>query len=938
MPLSCNEIEHRAIAFAKDWACARAGAAGERAQAQPFWIGLFAVFGVSPKRLASFEHAVKQHGGAQGGVDLFWPGVLIAEHQSRGGSLDRAFGQALACLPGLAERDRPRYVLVSDFARLRLTDLLGGDEVEFPLADLHKHLRRFAFIAGGQARAVEPPDPVNLQAAEHMGRLHDALQARGYGQASGPQGEPPGHPLQVLLMRLLFCLFAGDSGIFQPAQAFRAWVEERSAADGSDLGPQLAALFQVLNTPQDERSSGLDAQLAAFPCVDAALFAQALPPAAFDAAMREQLLQACAIDWSAISPAIFGALLQNIMDAKARRNLGAHYTSEHNILKLIGPLFLDALWAEFHQVQAHRHRLFEFHQKLRALKLLDPACGCGNFLVVAYRELRALELEVLRAACAGGQPMLEVHQPLALDLGQLYGIEIEAFPAQIAQVALRLIDQQMNLRASAEFGPCFARLAPQATPHIVHGNALRLDWAEVLPPDRCAYVLGNPPFVGKHCQSPAQKAELLQVFGHMQAASDLDYVSAWYLKAARYLQGTTVRCALVATNSITQGEQVPLLWPLLLGRCGIKLHFAHRTFQWSNEARGVAAVHCVIIGFGAFDIAGRTIFEYEDPKARPCAVRGGNIGPYLRFAPDGVIEKRQRPWAAAPVMTCGSKPSDGGHLILDRAERDALLAQSPLAAACVRRYVGSQELLNGGDRWCLWLEGVAPDTLRTLRAMPEVMKRLEAVRAFRAASSAQPTRRAAATPHRFFFAAQPSTEYIAIPEVSSERRRYVPIGLLPPQTIASNKLYLLATGSRCLLGLLQSAMHMAWVRTVAGRLQSRIQYSATMVYNTFPWPEAPGDAQRKAVEAAAQAVLDARAQFPGATLADLYDPLTMPPLLLKAHHELDAAVDAAYGTKAGALESDAARVAFLFERYQALASVLPARLARCAPGTSRGAG
>jgi len=620
-----------------------------------------------------------------------------------------------------------------------------------------------------------------------------------------------------------------DSGIFQPAQAFRAWVEERSAADGSDLGPQLAALFRVLNTPQDERSSALDAQLAAFPCVDAALFAQALPPAAFDAAMREQLLQACAIDWSAISPGIFGALLQNIMDAKARRNLGAHCTSEHNILELIGPLFLDALWAEFHQVQAHRHRLFEFHQKLRALKLLDPACGCGNFLVVAYRELRALELEVLRAACAGGQPMLEVHQPLALDLGQLYGIEIEAFPAQIAQVALRLIDQQMNRRASAEFGPCFARLAPQATPHIVHGNALRLDWAEVLPPQRCAYVLGNPPFVGKHCQSPAQKAELLQVFEHMKAASDLDYASAWYLKAARCLQGTTVRCALVAAEPITQFEQVPLLWPLLLRRCGIKLHFAHRTFPWSNEARGV-------------------------------------------------IEKRQRPWAAAPVMTCGSKPSDGGHLILDRAERDALLAQSPLAAACVRRYVGSQELPNGGDRWCLWLEGVAPDALRSLRAMPEVMKRLDAVRAFRAASSAQPTRRAAATPGRFFFAAQPGTEYIAIPEVSSERRRYVPVGLLPPPTIDSNKLYLLATGSRCLLGLLQSAMHMAWVRTVAGRLQSRIQYSATMVYNTFPWPEAPGDAQRKAVAAAAQAVLDASAQFPGATLADLYDPLTMPAL------------------------------------------------------------
>jgi len=907
MPLSWNEIKARAIAFAKEWA----DAGDERAQAQPFWIDFFAVFGLSPKRLASFEHAVKKHGGGQGFVDLFWPGMLIVEHKSRGGSLDRAFGQALDYFPGITERDLPRHVIVTDFARLRLTDLVGGAEVEFALADLHKHLRRFAFIAGYQVQQIKPQDPVNLKAAERMGRLHDALKASGY----------DGHALEVLLVRLLFCLFADDTGIFQPAQAFRAWVEERSAADGSDLGPQLAALFQVLNTPEDRRSRALDEQLAAFPYVNGALFAEALPLAAFDAAMREHLLDACAIDWSTISPAIFGALFQSIMDAKARRNLGAHYTSEENILKLIGPLFLDELRAEFHKVKGNRNRLFEFHKTLRRLNLLDPACGCGNFLVISYRELRLLELEVLRAAYAGGQRTLDVHQLIALDVDQFHGIEIEEFPAQIAQVALWLIDHQMNLRVSEEFGQYFARIPLVATPHIVHGNALRLDWSEVLAPERCAYVLGNPPFVGKHYQSRSQKAELLEVFEHMKSASDLDYVACWYVKAARYISGTNCRCALVATNSITQGEQVPLLWPLLLDRIGVKVHFAHRAFQWSNEARGVAAVHCVIIGFAAFDVADKTLFEYEDPKALPHAVHNGNISPYLTFASDVIVGKRQRPLADVPPMSCGSKPSDGGHLILSAAERTALLAECSSAGPYVRRYVGSDELLNGGERWCLWLEGASPETLRT---MPAVMRRLRGVHAFRSASSAEPTRRAAATPGRFFFVGQPSTSYIAIPEVSSERRRYVPLDLLAPDTIASNKLYLVPTDDLYILGVLQSAMHMAWVWTVAGRLESRIQYSGTMVYNTFPWPEAPSDARRAAIEAAAQAVLDARAMFPGATLADLYDPLTMPPALLKAHHKLDAAVDAAYGKMPSSLESDAARVAFLFERYRSLTSLLPA--------------
>jgi hypothetical protein len=476
MPLSWNEIKARAIAFSKAWD----GTTSERADSQTFCNEFFSVFGLERKRVASFEKQVQStragHKLKNGRIDAFWKGMLLIEHKSAGQSLDRAFAQAVDYFDGLPERDLPRYVLVTDFARMRLCDLEEGSDFEFATAELHKHIKRFAFIAGYQTQTIRPQDPVNLRAAEKMGALHDALKTSGY----------TGHPLEVLLVRLLFCLFADDTGIFQPAQAFRAWVEERTAPDGSDLGPQLAQLFQVLNTEEAKRSNALDEQLSAFPYVNGKLFEEMLPLAAFSAAMREALLEACALDWSAISPAIFGAMFQSIMDGRARRNLGAHYTSEENILKLIKPLFLDELRAEFDKVKGNRNRLFEFHKKLRTLNFLDPACGCGNFLVITYRELRRLELDVLRAAYADGQRVVDVHQLIAVNVDQFHGIEIEEFPAQIAAVALWLIDHQMNVRISEEFGLYFARIPLTHSPHIVHGNALRLDWEDVLPAERCS--------------------------------------------------------------------------------------------------------------------------------------------------------------------------------------------------------------------------------------------------------------------------------------------------------------------------------------------------------------------------------------------------------------------------------------------------------------------
>lgn len=910
MPLSWNEIKSRALQFSKRWD----DAGNEDSQAKPFLIDFFEVFGITDKRVASFEHAVKKLGDKAGFVDLFWPGILLVEMKSRGKDLSRAYTQAMDYFHGITERDLPRYVLVCDFARFELHDLKTSSVSEFKLADLYKNIKLFGFIAGYQTQVIKPQDPINIKAAERMGRLHDQLKAVGY----------EGRALEIYLVRLLFCLFAEDTSIFDKRQ-FQDYIENRTAADGSDLAHHIATLFHLLNTPQEKRLKNLDQDLAAFAYINGKLFEETLPPASFDSKMRDSLLDLCALDWSIISPAIFGSLFQSIMDDKARRNLGAHYTSEENILKLIKPLFLDALWAEFEKVKSNKNRLFEFHKKLRSLTFFDPACGCGNFLVITYRELRLLELEVLRASRASGQQVLDVQQLINVDVDQFYGIEIEEFPAQIAQVALWLTDHQMNMRVSEEFGQYFSRIPLKATPHIVNGNALRLDWAAVLPPERCSYVLGNPPFLGKSNQSGEQKADMQFVCGDIKNAGLLDFVAAWYIKAARYAtlarhsrvdRNDDIRCAFVSTNSITQGEQVGVLWGWMLGQ-GIKIHFAHRTFSWSNEARGKAAVHCVIIGFGLQDVADKVIYEYEDIKGEPHAVPAKNINPYLADAPNLVVLPRTNPICRVLPMVNGSKPTDGGYLILSKEERASLLVREPASAEWIKPFAMGEEFINGVERYCLWLVNCPP---HILRSMPFVMQRVEAVKAMRLNSAKIPTREMAAYPSIFAEIRQPKGNYLAVPRVSSERRPYIPIGFASNDLIAGDKLQTIPDATLFHFGIVTSLMHMAWMRTTAGRLKSDFQYSAKITYNNFPWPE-PNPKQKAAIEAAAQAVLDARAAHPEASLADLYDPLTMPANLLKAHQVLDTAVDAAYGYKGA--KTDAARVAFLFERYQQITSLLP---------------
>lgn len=900
MPLSWNEIRSRSYEFCRRWK----DESSEAAEAKTFWNEFFNIFGLDRRRFASFEYKVAKDGDRSGAIDLLWKGVILIEHKSRGKDLDRAFSQAKDYFPGLKDRELPKYILVCDFLRFRLYNLEEASHIEFTLPELPEHLKDFGFIAGYQTREVKPEDPVNLKAAEKMGLLHDRLKDAGY----------EGHPLEVLLVRLLFCLFSDDTGIFEK-NSFGEFIENFTSEDGSDLGPQLSMLFQTLDTPPERRQRNLADHFKSFPYVNGSIFAEQLPVASFDSKLRDALLDACTLNWSLISPAIFGSLFQSVMDPDARRKLGAHYTSEANILKLVKPLFLDALWEELEATRNNRGKLLGLHHKISSLKFLDPACGCGNFLIVSYRELRKLEIEIIRRLEKSerrgeGTGYLDISHLVLVNVDQFAGIEIEEFPSQIARAAMWLTDHQMNQLVSAEFGQYFIRLPLKTAPTIINGNALRVDWP------KADFILGNPPFVGSKFMAAEQRDDLLSICD-FDGAGVLDYVSTWYVKAAKILQESpNTRCAFVSTNSIAQGEQVGILWRPLMQDFGIKIRFAHRTFRWSNEAKGMAAVYCVIIGFGLDVPKSCRLFDYQDINGEPIESFPSRINAYLVEATDVFLSKRSHPLCAIPKIKFGNQPIDGGWLCLSPEEKQ-VLSMDEIAERYIRRYVGSEEFINGIERWCLWLKNATPSEIKS---SPAIFERIKKVKEFRLASKRSATVELAATPSRFAFISHTESEYIIIPSVSSERRDYIPMGFMQKNVIASNLCLIIPDSSRYHLGVLQSRMHMAWVRYTCGRLKSDYRYSNTIVYNNYPWPEDVSERQRAAIEAAAQGVLDARAKYPSSTLADLYDPLTMPPDLLKAHQALDKAVDKAYSDKA--FPSEAARISFLFELYQRYSSSL----------------
>ena len=918
--LNINTIRQRATAFAKEFAKADY----EMGEAQNFIRGLCNVFGLDYRRAVRFEERVKKLGGKKGRIDGFFPGKLLVEMKSAGVDMDKAYLQATDYFHGLKDEAMPDYVLVCDFANLHLYNLETKDPpYKVKLADFPQHIEAFLFMAEYEAVAIQEEIKANELAAEKMAGLHDAIKATGYA----------GKDLETYLVRLLFCLFADDTALFERKGVFLDYLVNHTKVDGSDLHGALAGLFDTLNRPRDKRPKNIPEHLDRFPYVNGALFQDALAQCYFDEAVRTTLVECAHLDWSQISPAIFGALFQAIMHfddeaatgkPKKRREFGAHYTSETNILKAIKPLFLDELREELKTIRRNKAKLTAFHQRLSTLNFFDPACGCGNFLVIAYRELRLLELDVIEALWGKdltGQ--IDVDTLILCNVNQFHGIEIDPSAAQIAKVALWLTDHQMNLEVQ-RFGNYYKRLPLEKQGNIVCGNALRLEWASVLPPAQCSIIMGNPPFVGYSYQSKQQKADLEGVFKGVKGAGVLDYVCAWYGKAADYIQANpNVPVAFVSTNSICQGEQVTLLWGYLLAK-GIRIQFAHRTFRWSNEGRGVAAVHCVIVGFGLHEPKQRMIYDYGDNIAgEPIGTVASNINPYLVDAPTVLIDKRRKPICqGVPEMTRGSSPIDGGNLLLTQEEAIAIKSNDEIAARFIRPYLMGDEFINGIDRYCLWLKD---STAVDRKASPEIQRRMQAVKAMRLASPKVATQHLAETPYLFGEVRVPlSPNYLAIAKVSSERRQFVPIGYLDGQVICGDKLFFLTETELFHFGMLCSTMHNAWMRTVCGRLKSDYSYSNTIVYNNFPWPDTPSDKQTAVIEQAAQAILDTRKaeaqrcaeHGQACSLATLYAPGNLPADLLKAHQALDKAVDAAYAYKGG--KEDAARVAFLFGLYQQL--------------------
>lgn len=905
--LSWNEIQDRANEFASKWA----GETYEKGESQSFWSDFLDIFGIDRRRHgAFFEYAIKKGNGKQGFIDMFWPGKLLAEQKSGGKDLGKANIQAYEYLETMPDHDLPRAIVLSDFANFVFISQDGKNEkIEFTLEDLAKNIQLFGFLIEQSSRKTHEENPVNIKAAEAMAALHNHLFADNY----------QGHDLELLLVRLVFCMFADDSGIFDH-QVLQNYLENRTSEDGSDLGVRLNDVFDTLNTPKEERQTSLDEALASLPYVNGGLFAEPIRAPHFNGKMRKDLLGAMQLDWSKVSPAIFGSMFQGVMDAETRRNLGAHYTSEKNILRVIKPLFLDDLYKEFADAMAAGPRkkyeeLRNFQNKLAGLKFLDPACGCGNFLVVTYRELRRLEHKVV-AALAKNRDQQDMFASagegigtLKVNVDQMYGIEIEEFPSLVAQTAIWLTDHQMNMEFSRESGKTFRRLPLKKSATIAHTDALATDWENIIASKELDYILGNPPFLGKQYQSDEQKQAFANIWKGIKGAGVLDFVTAWHKKAADYIQGTDIHVALVSTNSISQGEQVGILWSELFSK-GVQLDFVHQTFKWTNDAKGVAGVHCVIEGFSVVGKPEKRIFEYDDIKGEPSEISAKNINPYLVDAPNVILEKRRKPISDVPEMSYGSMPNEGGNLLLSEIEADELIKAEPMAKKWLRRFVMGNELINNIPRYCLWLVDASPSDLRSL---PLVMQRVQAVRNMRAASKRPTTKELASAPTLFGELRQPKEKYLALPRVSSENRNYIPIAILEADVIAGDKVYTIAGATLYHFGILTSQMHMAWMRTVGGRLKSDYSYSNSLVYNNFIWPEANNE-QKAEIEKLARAIINARTEFSGSSLADLYDPLTMPPGLSKAHTALDKAVDCLYGKSPFVTDVD--RVALLFEKYK----------------------
>lgn len=913
-----------AKSFVQSWT----GKGYEKGESQPFWLQLLGeVLGVEhPAQFISFENQIMlDHTSFIDGT-IESTHVLI-EQKSLGknlnqpikqsdGSLLTPFQQAKRYAAELPYSKRPRWIVTCNFAEFYIYDMekpFGEPEVVY-LKDLEKDYYRLQFLVDSGSEHIKKELQVSIAAGEIVGRLYDALLAQYKDAAS----EHSLKSLNMLCVRLVFCFYAEDAGIFGRRSMFHDYLEQYSA---KDMRRALIELFKVLDTKAEERDPYLEEDLAAFPYVNGGLFEnENIEIPQFTEEIRQLILTNASedFDWSAISPTIFGAVFESTLNPETRRSGGMHYTSIENIHKVIDPLFLDALQDEFAQIKELKQaatvekRLRAFQSKLADLVFLDPACGSGNFLTETYISLRRLENRVLKELL-GAQIVLGVlENPIQVAISQFYGIEINDFAVTVAKTALWIAESQMMKETEDIVNMNLDFLPLKTNAYITEANALRIDWESVVPKARLNYIMGNPPFVGYSLQSKEQKADMLAIYVDekgkpYKTAGKIDYVAGWYFKAAQLMHNTAVRTAFVSTNSITQGEQVASVWKPLYERFGVHIDFAHRTFRWDSEASLKAHVHCVIVGFSeAVNAAARIIYDEGSVQ------KVENINAYLVEAPDIFIESNKLPLCDVPKMTTGNRPADGGHLIIEAAEYDEFVKKEPAALPYIKHLMGSEEFINNKRRYCLWLVGVSPSVIRK---MPAVMERIDLCRSARLNSPDKGRQKLADTPSLFRETQNPA-KFVVVPKVSSERRKYIPIGFLNDDTIPTDLLFIIPDVEVYHFGILTSNVHMAWMRAVAGRLKSDYRYSKDIVYNNFPWPT-PTPAQKERIEKTAQAILDARALYPESSLADLYDELTMPVELRKAHRANDKAVMEAYGFW-GKLNSEAACVAELMKLYKAL--------------------
>lgn len=907
-----NEIRARAAQFTRDW---QDEPGDERQQAQSFVRDLLGVYGITQTRAAFYEKRVKRSStGSRGYIDALIPGLALIEMKSAGKDLVAAEQQALDYIDDLPDPEVPRWVITSDFRRLRLLDLHAESEgvQEFALTQMRDRADVLAFLAGYGERTFgsKAQESASIKAAKLMASLYEALEGSGYDD----------HEASVFLVRTLFALYADDAGVWD-RDLFLEFLETRTATDGSDLGPQLSLLYQVMGREPSRRQSNLDELISRFPYVNGGVFEESVSIPSFDAGMRDRLIAAAMFNWSAISPAIFGSLFQAVKDKTARRELGEHYTTETNIMKVIGPMFLDELRQRFTDGYHDTAKLKKLRADMGLMRFLDPACGCGNFLVVGYRQMRALDLEVLlRVQELSGETartMFFTEEHLAVRLSSFHGIELEEWPAQIAATALHLVEHQANQAMELALGSAPDPLPLDKIKSIVVGNALRVDWATVLEPTEHLYIMGNPPFLGHATRSAEQAQELRDVW-RRDDIGRLDYVTGWYAKALELLgrPGYRGEFAFVSTNSIAQGEPVPALFGPVFA-AGWRVKFAHRTFAWTSEAPGAAAVHCSVIGFDRPSRKRARLFDYSgNLKGEPVEIPVvDQLNGYLVDGPIVLVDQRRSPLASAlPPMVFGNMARDDGNLLIEPDDYAEVMAD-PIAAKYVRPFVGARQLIHNEPRWCLWLVDLDPSDIAR---SPILRRRLDAVRQFRAASKAESTRQMAETPHLFGQRSQPDTPYVCVPRHASETRKFFPTALFTPDVICGDANFKADDPDGLAFAVISSSAFITWQRTIGGRLESRLRFSSTLTWNTFPLP-AITDAQRAAIIAGGRAVLDARALRPERSLADHYNPLAMAPELLRAHRELDAAVDKTLGLRGTATEVD--RLRALFASYAKLTTV-----------------